>query len=150
MPWSIGLDTDSNVYVADWRNDRVQKFTPEGKFLAAYGTSGDHDGEFHRPSGVAVDRDGNMYVADWGNNRVQVLGPDGRFGIKLVGDAGLSKWAHEMLPANPDYMEARAVAKNRETERFLWGPTAVKLDAAGQLYIVDSCRYRIQIYRRSY
>jgi hypothetical protein len=26
----------------------------------------------------------------------------------------------------------------------------VKLDATGQLYIVDSCRYRIQIYRRSY
>ena len=26
------------MYVADWRNDRVQKFTSEGKFLAAYGT----------------------------------------------------------------------------------------------------------------
>jgi DNA-binding beta-propeller fold protein YncE len=150
LPWGIGLDADGNVYVADWRNDRVQKFTPEGKFLAAYGTSGDHDGEFHRPSSVVVDQDGNMYVADWGNNRVQVLGPDGRFRTKLLGDAGLSKWAHEMLPANPDYMEARAVAKNRETERFLWGPTAVKLDTAGYLYIVDSCRYRIQIYRRSY
>ncbi len=146
----IGLDTDGNVYVADWRNDRVQKFTPEGKFLAAYGTPGDHDGEFHRPSSVTVDRDGNMYVADWGNNRVQVLGSDGRFRVKLLGDAGLSKWAQEFLPANPDYMEARATAKNRETERFLWGPTAVKLDAAGQVYIVDSCRYRIQIYRRSY
>ena len=81
-----------------------------------------------------LDRDGNMYVADWGNNRVQVLGPDGRFRIKLLGDAGLSKWAQEFLPANPDYMEARATAKNRETERFLWGPTAVKLDTAGQLY----------------
>jgi hypothetical protein len=91
-----------------------------------------------------------MYVADWGNNRVQVLGPDGRFRIKLLGDAGLSKWAQEFLPANPDYMEARAIAKNREAERFLWGPTAVKLDTAGYLYIVDSCRYRIQIYRRSY
>jgi DNA-binding beta-propeller fold protein YncE len=150
LPWGIGLDAAGNVYIADWRNDRVQKFTPEGKFLAAYGTPGDRDGEFHRPSSVAVDRDGNIYVADWGNNRVQVLGPDGRFRVKLLGDAGLSKWAQEFLPANPDYMEARAVAKNRETERFLWGPTAVKLDAAGYLYIVDSCRYRIQIYRRSY
>jgi hypothetical protein len=99
---------------------------------------------------VAVDRDGNIYVADWGHNCVQVLGPDGQFCLRLSGDAGLSKWAHEFLPANPDYLEKRARAKNREVERFLWGPTAVKLDAAGYLYIVDSCRYRLQIYRRSY
>lgn len=68
----------------------------------------------------------------------------------LLGDAGLSKWAQEFLPANPDYMEKRASARNRGVERFLWGPTAVKLDTAGYLYIVDSCRYRIQIYRRAY
>lgn len=150
LPWGIGLDAAGNVYVADWHNDRIQKFDPEGKFLGAYGASGDRDGEFHRPSSVAVDADGHIYVADWGNNRVQVLGPEGSFRIKLVGDAGLSKWAQEFLPANPDYMEARAVAKNRELERFLWGPTSVKLDADGRVYIVDSCRYRIQIYRRAY
>ena len=150
LPWGIGLDTAGDVYVADWRNDRVQKFTPEGAFLAAYGTAGDRDGEFHRPSSVAVDNDGNIYVADWGHNCVQVLGPDGQFRLRLLGDAGLSKWAHEFLPANPDYLEKRAQAKNREVERFLWGPTAVKLDATGSLYIVDSCRYRLQIYRRSY
>src|SRR5262249_21602152 len=88
--------------------------------------------------------------ADWGNNRVQVLGQDGRCRAVLVGAAGLSKWAEEMLPANPDYMEAREKARNREVERFLKGPTAVKLDGAGSLYIVDSCRYRLQIYRRVY
>ena len=48
----IGLDAAGDVYVADWRNDRVQKFTPEGTFLAAYGTAGDHDGAFHRPSSI--------------------------------------------------------------------------------------------------
>jgi DNA-binding beta-propeller fold protein YncE len=138
------------VYVADWRNDRIQKFDAEGKFLAAYGRPGHGDGEFHRPSSVAVDRDGNMYVADWGNNRVQVLGPDGRFRTQLLGDASLSKWAEEYLPSNPEYMAARATARNREVEKFLWGPTAVKLDAAGKLYICDSCRYRLQIYRRVY
>ena len=150
LPWGIGLDAAGNVYVADWRNDRVQKFTAEGTFLTTYGTSGEDEGEFHRPSSVTVDRDGNMYVADWGNNRVQVLGQDGGCRAVLVGDAGLSKWAEEMLPANPDYMEARAQARNREVERFLKGPTSVKLDDAGNLYIVDSCRYRLQIYRRVY
>jgi len=150
LPWGIGLDAVGNVYVADWRNDRIQKFDPEGKFLAAYGKSGHGDGEFYRPSSVAIDREGHMYVADWGNNRIQVLGPDGSFRTKLLGDAGLSKWAAEYLPSSPDYMEARQTAKNREVERFLWGPTSVKLDAEGRVYIVDSCRYRIQIYSRIY
>jgi DNA-binding beta-propeller fold protein YncE len=150
LPWGIGLDAVGNVYVADWRNDRIQKFDPDGKFLAAYGKSGHGDGEFSRPSSVAIDQEGNLYVADWGNNRVQVLGSDGSFRTTLLGDAGLSKWAVEYLPSSPDYMEARQVAKNREVERFLWGPTSVKLDAEGMLYICDSCRYRLQIYRRVY
>ena len=150
LPWGIGLDAAGHVYVADWHNDRVQKFTADGTFLATYGTAGEDEGEFHRPSSVAVDHDGNMYVADWGNNRVQVLGHDGCCRVVLVGDAGLSKWAEEMLPANPDYMEARVQARNREVERFLKGPTSVKLDDAGSLYIVDSCRYRLQSYRRVY
>jgi DNA-binding beta-propeller fold protein YncE len=150
LPWGIGLDAAGNVYVADWHNDRIQKFDPAGTFLAAYGEPGHGEGEFHRPSSVAIDGDGNLYVADWGNNRVQVLGADGSFVTQLVGDAGLSKWAAEYLPSSPDYMEARATARNREVERFLWGPTSVKFDGQGLLYICDSCRYRLQVYRRVY
>src|ERR671914_3018697 len=59
LPWGIAVDRSGAVYVADWRNDRVQKFDPAGKFLAAYGTSGRGDGEFRRPAGVAVDAEGN-------------------------------------------------------------------------------------------
>lgn len=150
LPWGIGLDAAGNVYVADWQNDRIQKFDAAGQFLAAYGRSGSGDGEFHRPSSVAIDHDGYIYVADWGNNRVQILGPDGRFRAKLLGDAGLSKWAEEYLPSNPDYMEQRAAARNRDVERVFWGPTSIKIGPDGLLYVVDSCRHRLQIYRRVY
>jgi DNA-binding beta-propeller fold protein YncE len=40
LPWGIGLDKDGNVYVADWRNDRIQRFTPDGGWLATFGRSG--------------------------------------------------------------------------------------------------------------
>ena len=33
-------------------------------------------------------------------------------------------------------------------EKLLWGPTAVKLDGQGRIYIVDSLRHRLQIYQR--
>jgi sugar lactone lactonase YvrE len=73
MPWGIDLDAQGDVYIADWRNDRIQKFTPDGDFLMAFGSSGSGEGELNRPSDVAVDNDGIIYVADWMNNRLQVL-----------------------------------------------------------------------------
>ncbi|MEE8483620.1 MAG: hypothetical protein V3S46_03400, partial [Nitrospinota bacterium] len=54
-PMGIAVDTDGNVFVADARNSRVQKFTDDGKFILQWGTRGDKDGEFGKPVGVAVD-----------------------------------------------------------------------------------------------
>jgi DNA-binding beta-propeller fold protein YncE len=98
------------VYVADWRNDRIQKFTPDGQFVARFGESGQGAGQFNRPSSVAVDSEGYIYVADWGNERVQVLGPDGTFQLQLRGQATLSKWAEEFFAANPDEWQTRVIA----------------------------------------
>ncbi|HJT79500.1 MAG TPA: 6-bladed beta-propeller, partial [Gemmataceae bacterium] len=52
-------------------NDRVQCFTPEGRFLFGIGSSGKGPGQFARPHGLALDSKGNLYVADAGNQRVQ-------------------------------------------------------------------------------
>ena len=52
-------------------NDRVQVFTPEGKFLWCLGESGDEPGQFARPHGMVLDRKGHLYVADAGNQRIQ-------------------------------------------------------------------------------
>ena len=163
-PWGITVDQGGDVYVADWRNDRIQKFDPDGRHLATWGTSGQEDGEFRRPAGVAVDQKGNIYVADWGNERVQVLGPDGSFRAKFRGESGLSTWAMEYFVANQDELEIRKKAnlepdldllpseypreESASIEKLFWGPTSVKVDGVGRIYVVDSCRHRIQIYRR--
>ncbi len=163
MPWGIALDGKGNVYVADWRNDRVQKFDATGKYLAQWGGPGDGDGQFHRPSGLAVDRDGNIYVCDWGNERVQVLSPSGEVVAKFRGDSVTSTWADDYFKANPDEGAARLSAdlepevsprserfreESANVEKLLWGPTAVKLDSQGRVYIVDSLRHRLQVYRK--
>ncbi len=163
LPWGIALDAQGDVYVADWRNDRIQKFSPDGKFLAKYGSSGRGDGEFHRPASVAVDAEGYMYVADWGNERVQVLDPEGGFVLKLRGEATDSKWAEEFLSINLEEAGARANAdlgpvpgvvdedpyeESSHVERYFWAPVSVKLDDEGRLYVTESNRHRIQIYKR--
>ena len=147
MPWGIALDAAGDVYVADWRNDRIQKFDAQGKFLMKFGQSGDGEGEFHRPSGVAVDTAGNIWVSDWGNHRAQVFSPDGSFLAQFRGDATLSNWAVKYLEANQDYVQGRKIAKSLDPEKWFYSPTAVKTDGAGRVYVVDSNRHRLQIYR---
>jgi len=148
MPWGIGLDADNNVYIADWRNDRIQKFATDGSFLMAFGASGSEDGQFNRPADVAVDKEGLIYVADWRNDRVQVFDAEGRFITEIIGDATLSKWGITKLDANPDMKMQRDIAQGLEREKFLRGPMGVVVDDQDQVFIVDSQRNRIQIYRK--
>ena len=148
MPWGIGLDAGNNVYIADWRNDRIQKFAPDGRFLMAFGESGSEDGQFNRPADVAVDKEGLIYVADWRNDRVQVFDAEGRFITEIIGDATLSKWGITKLDANPDMKMQRDIAQGLEREKFLRGPMGVVVDDQDQVFIVDSQRNRIQIYRK--
>ena len=148
FPWGIDIDRDGNVYVADWRNDRVQKFSSDGQFLMQIGSSGQGDGQFNRPAGVAVDNDGVIYVTDWQNNRVQVFDREGEFITKLTGDATVSKWGSEKLDANPDMWKEREVAQELERERNFFGPAGVEVDEQGRLFVADSARCRVQVYRK--
>ena len=67
----VATDDVGNIFVADFYNHRVQKFTAEGDFLVAFGTRGSGPGEFERPTDMTVDEEGNVYVVDFGNNRIQ-------------------------------------------------------------------------------
>jgi sugar lactone lactonase YvrE len=144
----VAVDRRGSVYVADWRNDRVQKLGPDGQALAIFGADGPSEARLKRPSGVAVDDDGLVYVADWGNNLVRIFTPDGTLATTLEGDADLSQWAIEYLAADASTAALREQAAHPEHERRFWGPTGIKMDAAGRLYVVESCRHRIQIYQK--
>ncbi len=55
------------------QNDRIMKFSKDGKFVQAWGKRGSGPMEFNQPHGLAFDSKGNLYVGDRGNNRVLVL-----------------------------------------------------------------------------
>ena len=144
-------DRNQDVYIADWRNDRIQKFSPDGKFLLKFGCSGTGDGEFNRPTGVAVDNDGDIYVADWNNNRLQVFDSEGNYLTQTTGEATLSKWGTNKLDGgNPEMWEERRIAQGLDREKDFWGPIAVEVDDEGRIFVVESARSRIQIFRKQY
>ena len=45
--------SDGSVYVSDWFNHHIQKFTSEGVFVSKWGTEGTGDGQFIQPTTVA-------------------------------------------------------------------------------------------------
>lgn len=149
-PWGIAIDAKDNIWVADWRNDRIQRFHPDGSFASVHGRTGSRPGEFRHPSGVAVDERGDVYVADWQNDRVQVFSPSMKHKETLWGDATLSKWCEEFLAVNPEQRDQRlASGIPGHEEKLFWRPSAVCTTADGLVLIADSCRHRIQIYRRA-
>ena len=148
-PWGIAIDLNGDVFVADWRNDRIQKFDRDGRFLMKFGSSGNGDGEFNRPSGVAVDKDGVIYVTDFKNDRLQIFNPDGSYITQLTGDATLSKWGRERLELDPGMMRGRDRAQGlMEREKLFNGPIAVEVDDEGRVFVVETARQRLQVYRK--
>ena len=162
LPWGLCVASDGDVYVADWRNDRIQRFTADGDFVSTLGEPGGEVGRLNRPASVAVDERGIVYVADWGNHRVVVFGPDGDALRTLRGEATLSPWASDFYRSNPDEKRARdraelepamtaevesAYEESARVEKYFWGPCSVKLDTDGRLYVTESTRHRVQVYR---
>jgi iron(III) transport system ATP-binding protein len=79
FPVCVTQDPHGNFYVGEYGgNDRVQKFSVDGKFLLQIGRCGSGPGEFERASGV-VWRDGLLYIADSFNNRIQIFSDTGEF-----------------------------------------------------------------------
>jgi DNA-binding beta-propeller fold protein YncE len=81
------VDSGGNVYIADYGNNRIQRFTNDGKFITKWGTKGTGDGQFQGPSGLSIDANDNIYVTDKNNDRVQVFASDGQF-LSKFGTAG--------------------------------------------------------------
>jgi len=77
--FGLGLDTASNVFVADYGNSTIRKVTPTGvvtTLAGQPGVSGTNDGtgsaaQFAEPAGVTVDSAGNLYVADTDNDTIR-------------------------------------------------------------------------------
>jgi len=69
----ITIGPQGNVFVADFYNDRVQKFRPDGEFLNTFGLP--TQGPTHTAIAVAVADDGTVFVADYANHHIQKWRP---------------------------------------------------------------------------
>jgi len=87
-PFDIALDYANNLYVADRRNNRTQKFlfgNLVGQTVAGNITSGYTPTQLYFPSGVAVDSNQNLYISDSYNWRAVYWSQGATSGIRIGG-----------------------------------------------------------------
>lgn len=125
QPAGLTIDSAGNLYVTEVANHRVQKFDPEGNFVAQVGGKGESNGRFNEPWGVATDAEGNVYVADTFNHRIQKF------------DANLNFLLAWGKPATS--------LDNPEPDAF-WGPRDVAVDGNGDIWITDGGTGRVVKY----
>jgi uncharacterized protein (TIGR03437 family) len=125
---AVAVDAAGNVYVADGDNNRVRKVDSQGNIttFAGGGTSladgaKATDAALDVPISVAADDAGNVYIAEFGGNRVRVVSGDGN--IRTIAGNGLAGFDGDGGLA---------------TNASLNGPTDVKVDGHGNVYIADS------------
>ena len=117
-PRGAATDIDGNLYVADSRNSRIQKFAADSTFIVKWGREGTGDGQFVLPSGVAVDGAGYIYVTDTGNHRIQKFAPDTTF---------VTSWGNQ-----------------GDEPREFDSPTGIAAGPDGNIYVIDTGNHRVQ------
>jgi len=162
-PYAVFADAKGRIYVGDTGWGRVLRFDPEGHRFDVLGESG--DGELARPAGIAGDGQGKIYVADGARHRVVVFDGEGEFvrayggeeelakpsGIALSTDGGqlyvVDTGKHEIAVFNvQDGARQTTVGKRGSGDGELNFPTHLVVDSAGNLNVVDTFNFRIQVF----
>lgn len=141
-PWGIAVGPEGDLWIADWRNDRVQRVDARGRHLATYGT-----GLLTRPAGLAVDVGGACHVADWGADCVRIFGRGGGV-VTFLGAAPLTTWGSLYLEVytRTAALRERALAWLGDVEPRLLRPCGLCAGPEGTIVVADTQRHRIQVY----
>jgi hypothetical protein len=82
QPNDVIVAPNGDIFVSEGHgagNNRILKFTKDGKLIKTWGKLGTGPGEFDQPHALAFDSKGRLFVGDRNNNRVQIFDQDGKF-----------------------------------------------------------------------
>ena len=134
-PRGITVDTNSNLYVADFYNHAIRKIDTNGVVTTYAGsTSGlsgttDNSGTsalFTNPSAITIDSSNNLYVADTGNYKIR----------KIDTTSLVSTYAGTGVLGSDNNTTATSATFN--------SPSGIVADTSGNLYVSDTGNFLIR------
>jgi tripartite motif-containing protein 71 len=120
----VALDGQGNLYLAEFDDDLIYKYSTSGKLLAQWGGHGTGPGQLDSPDKLAFDAQGNLYVTEVGtqssagNSRIQKFSPTGM---------PLAQWG--TFGSAPGQFNT---------------PVGIGIDRQGDIYVADVGNHRIQ------
>jgi sugar lactone lactonase YvrE len=136
-PYDVNLDSQGNIYIADYMNHRIRRVTPEGVISTVAGTgtrgySGDGGAavasQLNGPYGIAVGPGDDLFIADSYNHVIRRVDASGV--ITTVAGLGRPGYAGDGGPAQ---------------EAMLNAPQALAFDKMGRMYIADEHNHAIRM-----
>ena len=83
QPTDVVVAPNGDIFVTDSHrngtNNRVVKFTKDGRYVKEWGRKGSGRGEMSEPHTIAMDSRGRLFVGDRENNRIQIFDQDGNY-----------------------------------------------------------------------
>jgi trimeric autotransporter adhesin len=132
-PYGVAVDGSGNVYIADQYNCVVRKVDTSGTITTVAGTAGQCNSsgtDLNYPAGVALDGTGaNLFIADTNNCVVRRLVLASKTLSTYAGTIGVCGYTGDGGTATSSEMNS---------------PSAVALDAAGNVFIGDTNNYVIR------
>ena len=161
-PWSIVVDGNGDLYIADTGNNRIQEvpaasgtqwgqsmtagdmYTIAGSSTGTAGYTGDGGAAtsalLNYPNALTMDPAGDIYISDSDNSRVQEIAA-----------ASGTQWGQSMTVGDIYTIAGSQTGAHGSTgdggpaaSALLWGAGGLALDPAGDLYIGDGGNNRVQ------
>jgi sugar lactone lactonase YvrE len=176
QPTGIAIAPNGDIFVTDGhgKNDRVLKFSKDGRFIKTWGHHGSGPGEFDQPHDISIGgSQDRLFVADRSNSRVQIFDQDGKFiaawkqfgrpsAVYVAKDDTLYvSDSQSNSTVNPGYLRGITVgsAKDGSIRAFIPDPdlaqadvnrisgaSGIVADAKGTIYAADVGPHRLRKY----
>ena len=142
-PTGVCTDASGNLFIADVGNFRIRRVDTSGKITTVAGNgieaaTGDGgpatQASMYIPIRCVVDSKGNLYVTDQSGQKIRMINPSGI--ISTFAGTGANAGPHSIGSYSGDGGPATAADLNN--------PTAITVDATGNIYFSDQYNQRIR------